>query len=1123
MSITRFVTQTMPVARLSVVLSVLSACLLVPTAHSAVQTRPGNAFDAAEFALQQSQHKPKLLPVGDTFDAAPFALPLDGDDASHALGLRWSEPRKIRQVVVDWGKGNAVPTDEVQVQYWKNHWDGQADPKKAGTGSAGWAEMDDWTNGEWKTAQAKVEKKGSVWTFTFEPTSTKEFEKIKDDKAAPYRKTLKIRLTTQQPLPKPKEIRALTEAVYQRLTVRVLFGQPADKRIHIEKTESGEWPNGYNGDSFIPVDSPTHWSCPAVGGEQEFYIQMAVDPNNPLYDRTVVTVPSKTRPFSFAADEVAKGDRILIDDLGILVVKVDDPITSIEEYRKQLRASNATAIAKSAISGRTLYEQIKDLPEQTLTKAWKDMPPRNPMHYIHGLPGDRNAMQQRFNGEIHVTKRDHWFKLQPSPRDTDRKEWTDDYLRVKFGLPDDEHSRGERSLLEGRLPILTSPWKKDSLTYEMTTAMDLLSRGDLTQVKLDDPTVLLCQIKVTNTSSSAEETAQLVFDCGGNKDEKLIIENEQAIGIEGGKRRVRFIVHGTEKGTLTPQETTVKWTMPLKPGESHTIYVFVPSITISTPEEIDALRKRDFDADIKRVADFWRNLNKNKGYTTIETPEPWLNDFYETHLRHMVINSQADLTKDYLYPHVGTFNYGEYTNESVMMISDMDRRGHHDMARRCLDGLLAHQGTVGLAGNFKSKDGILYGAGGHESGNYNKHHGYGMWAMAEHWWFTRDRQWMELAAPKLIKACDWVTSERQATMKTNPDGSKVSEYGWLPPGGLEDVQDYWHWQATNSATVWGFDAVAAALADFGHPEAGRLLRDAKAYHTDVVDGLNRAKIECPVVRLRDGTYVPKYPSRLYERGRAGGWIRETLEGSIFLPVMGLIDPRSIETDWILKDYEDNLYIPNGANVFGYTLKDEDFDRYWFSRGGFSMQANLLDGPIPYLQRDEIKHYLRAVFNGFASAFEPGVRMCNEHSLPELGNPAGDMFKTSDEAQVTCWLRLMFVHEVGDPHDQLILGQALPRYWFAQDKPFGIENAASYFGPLSFRVEPDVKNNTIKAKLTPPERNPPRIIYVRFRHPESKPIQSATVNGKPVDKINVEKEWVELPGNVKGPQEIVVKY
>ena len=108
--------------------------------------------------------------------------------------------------------------------------------------------------------------------------------------------------------------------------------------------------------------------------------------------------------------------------------------------------------------------------------------------------------------------------------------------------------------------------------------------------------------------------------------------------------------------------------------------------------------------------------------------------------------------------------------------------------------------------------------------------------------------------------------------------------------------------------------------------------------------------------------MPKFPSHLHERGRAKGWIRETLEGSLFLLIDGLIAPNAPEAAWIVKDYEDNLYI---SDAYGYAIPV--FDQFWFSRGGFSMQANLLDGPFAYLQRDEIKHCLRAYFNGFASA------------------------------------------------------------------------------------------------------------------------------------------------------------
>jgi hypothetical protein len=352
-------------------------------------------------------------------------------------------------------------------------------------------------------------------------------------------------------------------------------------------------------------------------------------------------------------------------------------------------------------------------------------------------------------------------------------------------------------------------------------------------------------------------------------------------------------------------------------------------------------------------------------------------------------------------------------------------------------------------------------------------------------------------------------------MKMNADGSRPIENGWLPAGGLEDVQDFWFWLATNSATDWGFQAAAAALADINHPRAKALQEEAAAYHRDFMAGMTEARVRTPVVRLRDGRYVPKFPSEPHARGRAYGWIREVLEGPMFLPAYQLMDPMSAEARWIIQDYEDNLYI---SRQYSYDIPN--YSQFWFSRGGFSLQACLLDGPLPYLYRDEIKHFLRAYFNSFAAGFFPEVRMLNEHALPELGYWFGDHFKTSDEAQSTYWLRLMFVREQGD---ELYLGQAIPRYWLADGTGAGIERSASEFGPLSLKYEPDIAAGRIKAILSPPTRNAPKTIYLRFRHPESKRITSVTVNGQDHAQFDADKEWVILPGTLNGTQEVVVTY
>ena len=131
---------------------------------------------------------------GRIVDAAQFALTLDNDDPSP--GLRWGEPRKIQQVVVEWGdKQPTLAADSVHVQYWRQTWDGHADPivGETGTGGEGWAAVDDWTNGRWQDAQTQVKTEGNTWTFTFAPTGPAEFEQFKGEGVS-YRKTLKIRL-----------------------------------------------------------------------------------------------------------------------------------------------------------------------------------------------------------------------------------------------------------------------------------------------------------------------------------------------------------------------------------------------------------------------------------------------------------------------------------------------------------------------------------------------------------------------------------------------------------------------------------------------------------------------------------------------------------------------------------------------------------------------------------------------------------------------------------------------------------------------------------------------------------------------------------------------------------------
>jgi hypothetical protein len=368
--------------------------------------------------------------------------------------------------------------------------------------------------------------------------------------------------------------------------------------------------------------------------------------------------------------------------------------------------------------------------------------------------------------------------------------------------------------------------------------------------------------------------------------------------------------------------------------------------------------------------------------------------------------------------------------------------------------------------------------------------------LAEHYRFTRDEAWLRSATPGILAGADWIIRETKRTANRYE-----LERGLLPAGSLEDIGDWWTWLSTSCYTWRGLDSAAWALEQIKHPGAGRVRREADAFHAHLLANFHAASERSPVVRLRDGTAVPQIPSYVHRRGRSFGWICETLEGALHLQITGAMGPHSPQAEWIVKDYEDNLFL---SNQYGYTL--DDFERYWFGRGGMSMQACLLLDVEPYLQRDDVKQALRAMFNAIAVSHFPDVHMNTEHALPNMGDWRGDHYKSSDEANACGWLRQIFVREQGP---DLLLGQAVPREWLKAGRQCGLERGATYFGKTSILYR--ASSNEIEARLTGPTRNPPKQIRLRFRTPSAEPLGAVTVNGEAWKRVS--GDWVVLPGDI----------
>ena len=1032
--------------------------------------------------------------AGEPVDVVPFGETRSWDDAK-GVGVVWEDTRDIFRLVVNFVRGSNIPDpSKAQVQYWKGQWPQRRVPrdKMVGSGGSGWIEAGDWYNGKWRDADVELSADGNTWTFVFRPVNENEYSDLgKFD--ARYRTTMKLRVIFGDGAPEVAAIHAFTDSVWKKTTAVVKWGGTAASSEQVWDGHAEAF-NGYIA-GVRPVDdtqarlgADKSWSSTVKGNTDGVTLEIwyaepvAVD----AYDETVVTLRTKQQSFSFVSRQVAEGERIFIPDFGVLVKREGDTTTYAQAQEAYAKAP------------KDIYRRIYEVPEQTLDRAWSDMPRKGRIYIPVSCEGGRQHFRIDPNGDVQISC--GWLRRIKSG-DSEKMKWPGTEMSIRFGM---NGAKTGASLEETVLPIVTTWYERDAIRYTEEAFATPLS-GKLPaggRVPAEEPLALMLKFRVTNCRDDRNMAEFPIRVKVGDKDESLVIEDGMIFAEVENGRQLRLCVDGNDAAKFNKVGKGVLCTVGLGPRESREFFVKIAYQTLETDEEIGQLKSLEYDDQHKTIADYWRKRFAQG--CRIVTPEPRINEFYQANIAHQLINCENEVgTMDRAMAKVGTFHYGVYANESVMMQSEIDRRGFHDVARKVLETWIHYQGTAGLPGDYTTADGVFYGCRGYQAGGYNQHHGWALWGMAEHYWFTRDKNWLDRVAPNLVKGCDWITKQRNRTKTDECAGMRRIEYGLLPPGSLEDIGDWRCWMSNNVFSWWGMQNVAKALAEIGHPDADRLAREAAAYREDIRNAFFEAMDRSPVVRLRDGSYIPSMPSEVHRRGRSFGWITETLEGSIHMVRCGVIDPDEPVAEWIMRDYEDNRYL---SDRFGY--QTPYFERDWFSIGGFSQQPSLLCSPTPYLMMDEPKQYVRAYFNAFAAGYFPERQMLTEHPLPNLGDYRGDHFKSSDEAMNTSWIRWMFIWDEGD---DLYLGKTMPRYWLADGKQVKIERAATHFGPMSMSIRSRASSGSIEMTIDPPTRNQPKAIYARFRHPEGKSMNRVTVNGKAWTDFDPEKEWVVLPG------------
>jgi hypothetical protein len=96
---------------------------------------------------------------------------------------------------------------------------------------------------------------------------------------------------------------------------------------------------------------------------------------------------------------------------------------------------------------------------------------------------------------------------------------------------------------------------------------------------------------------------------------------------------------------------------------------------------------------------------------------------------------------------------------------------------------------------------------------------------------------------------------------------------------------------------------------------------------------------------------------------------------------------------------------------------------------------------------------------------------------------------------------------------------VPRAWLREGEHVELARAPSFFGPLSFRIDSEAERGVIRARITPPQRDPYKTILLSLRHPAKSRLLSVRVNGREHADFDASAETIRL---ASGPREFVVE-
>ncbi len=781
-------------------------------------------------------------------------------------------------------------------------------------------------------------------------------------------------------------------------------------------------------------------------------------------EQTVLQFILPSGSLAVAVSDILANECVYLPEYGLFITR--DP-SSIEpaEYRKKIAER------------KTILQEVRSMPDQTLEQAMAHT--RNPAQdegpVMLSLACDNTKYVVDRNGTLR-------FHAEANPGE----DWYASAGAIVPQWKGDKPFRYSRKLDGGWLPISVLTWQGDGLfCTEQVFVAPVDEPGD-NPARPGRRGICAAEFKLSNRGTSSipiSLSLDIWTDQRKNQSAKLV-PNDGGFRLEGDKGQFGWISRpSTNSLKVNIAEGRFELSGDMSPQADVSFVIFLPSPgdPLPIPLDIQSLRR---DTEL-----YWKAVLSST--MQIETPEPFLNDLIRSSQVRCLIAARNEAQGSRVAPWIAAMSYGPLESEAHSVIRGMDFLGHSDFARRGLEFFIHRYNAEG----FLTTGYTTFGTAWH------------LWTLGEHVRLSGDFDWVKSHSSELIRVGEWIVRQTGKTCVLNSQGEKVPEYGLMPPGVMADWNSFAYHFCMNAYYYAALRDLGRILSECEYPQGREFQTQADELCANLLRAYRWTQAQSPVLPLRNGTWIPRYPSQVHSPGHLGdffpgqdagrSWCYDVELGAHQLVPTGVFGPDDPEVTRMMDHMEDVQFLSDGW--FDYPAEKNHRD--WFNRGGFSkVQPYYTRNAEIYALRDEIKPFLRSYFNSIASLVNTEVMTFWEHFFH-----SGAWDKTHETGYFLHQTRSMFVMERGR---SLWLAPLIPSRWLQAGKTISVNNAPTCFGPVSFTISSRIDQGGIELQIAPPKRTPPDMIVVRLRHPDGQIMKSVEVNGRPYQKFDPKNETIE---------------